>query len=152
MNFKVQPTLSSCAPTSIFNLGVLNNKRFNLNQLKKECKTDRNGTDYVNFSKVLKKYFKYKVKKYNNISSIKKDLKQYHIILEYDYDLGYEVEGHCVVLELINNNVFAHSGFLFKNVYKIDYKTRTKYIKNYVKIDAKELKNYFNIKGYLVKK
>lgn len=153
MNIKIQPTLSSCGPTSIFNIGIKRNLILNLNEIKKLCKTDRNGTYEKDFEKTLSKFFKYKKKHYNNFYDLKKDLLNNDIILGYDYFLpNGEMEGHYITCSLKKNRVIGHNFYHKKDAHKIDYKNRVKYLKKNLFLNEKEFKNYKNIVAYLIKK
>lgn len=153
MKIRVQPTLSSCGPISIYNIGILLNRKFEFEMLKKSCKTNHEGTDEYNFEKTLSKQFKYKKKKYKKISELKKDLKNNYIILGYDYFLdNKEQEGHYCVCELIGNKVIAYNTYFNKDASQINLKTKNKYFKKYIILDYKEFNKYFNIIGYLISK
>jgi ABC-type bacteriocin/lantibiotic exporter with double-glycine peptidase domain len=153
MKIKVQPTLSSCGPMSIYNIGILLNRKFDFKMLKKSCKTNHEGTDEHHFEKTLSKKFKYKKKKYYKISDLKKDLKSNYIILGYDYLLeNKKQEGHYCVCELINNKVIAYNAYFNKDASKINLKTKKKFWKQNIILDYKEFNKYFNIVGYLIPK
>lgn len=153
MNIIIQPTLSSCGPVSIYNIAILKNIKLCLNKLKKQCKTDRNGTFSHDFENVLRKKFKYKKKEYTKLSELKKDLKNYYVILAYDYYLNKnELEGHYTVCQLKNNSVISHNSYSIENASKINYKNRKKLLKREFVITREEFNKYYNIEAYLIPK
>lgn len=153
MNIKVQPTLSTCGPTSIYNIGALLDIPLNFKELKKSCKTNYEGTYERDFEKTLNDCFYFKKKNYTKISDLKKDLKTNYIILAYDYLLEDGTpEGHYCVCDLEENKIVAYNSFYHKNASKINLKTKNKYLKKKVYFDHKEFSNYFNVVGYLIEK
>lgn len=153
MKIIIQPTLSSCGPTSIVNIGFKRNLSLDLNEIKRMCKTDRNGTYDLHFEKTLSKFFKYNKKYYKKFSDLKKDLLKNDIILGYEYDLpNGEVEGHYITCSLKKNQVIGHNFYYNKDAHKINYKNRAKYLKKNLVLNEKEFKKYRNIVAYLIKK
>jgi hypothetical protein len=153
MNIKTQTTLSSCGPYAIYNLGCLMNFNFDIKTLKNECKTDNQGTFEIDFEQTLGSKINFIKKEYFNISSLKKDLKKYNIILAYDYCLGEgEFEGHYSTISLINNMVYSHNSYYICDAISINNSNKSQYFKKSLKINYEEFNKYLNVTGYLIKK
>lgn len=154
MNTIIQPTLSSCGPTAILNLGLKLGIKLNFKSLKKDCRTDKDGTFHKDLLKTVSNYFIFKEKKYKNFSSLKKDLYNNYIILGYDYNLkNGETEGHYALISLSNNNkIIAHNFYKRKDADQINYKNKNVFFRKQCILTEQEFREYQNIIGILVKK
>lgn len=150
MKFIKQRTLSSCGPTAIYNFAITQNKKYDLNHLKKRCKTDKDGTDFKLFKKVLKSYFsKIKHKENLSYSEIKKIASKKSIIIAFDYRLNDGTyEGHfSMILKSKRTKLTTINNYLIENAEKLN-KKNMKGFKTFLDIDRKEFKKYKNVQVY----
>ena len=150
VKFRKQDSLSSCGPYSIYNFAKIYNKTLNLTSLKKECKTDKDGTFVSDFEKTLKKYFRNIKKSYLNINQIKSLCNKKPLIIGYEYYLSSgEIEGHfALIIGYKNKKFLMVNNYSLRDVNKIDSKNRNKLFKTTHWVSEKVFKEKFINKNF----
>lgn len=141
MKFSKQRTLSECGPRAIHNaLIYLNRKMAPMERLRKECETDRYGSEDYPVYRTIRKYFNSKRVKLSNLFKIPDGSAA---VVGYDRkETGNIHSGHYVLVIKDDSNSYRVINHIPHKYFNVVDKGSMHYFKTEVRMSAKGLKKF----------